>query len=104
MIQENGKSVLFSGCAHSGILNILDRFRQLYGGVPDVVFSGFHMKKREDYTAKEADTIRDVAHELQTLPTLFYTCHCTGLPAYQMMKEIMGEQLQYIHCGEEIFL
>ncbi len=32
----------------------------------------------------------------------FYTCHCTGEPAYKMMKLSMGEQLQYVHSGDEV--
>lgn len=46
VIKENNKKVLISGCAHNGILNILDRFRELYLCDPDVVISGFHMIKK----------------------------------------------------------
>ena len=51
VIKEGSKAVLLSGCAHHGILNILDRYRELYGGDPDVVISGFHMMKRHGYSA-----------------------------------------------------
>ncbi len=104
LIRENGKSVLFSGCAHNGILNILDRCRELYGAAPDAVVSGFHMKKSAPYTAAEEATILSTARELQKWPCTFYTCHCTGLPAFDMMKTIMGDQLQYAACGETICL
>ena len=103
-ITENGRTVLFSGCAHNGILNILDRYRELYGGAPYAVVSGFHMKKSGGYTAGEEETIRATARELHKQPTLFYTCHCTGLPAFDMMKEIMGNQLHYLACGQTIHL
>ena len=33
---EGNRKILLSGCAHNGILNILDRFRELFGGAPDV--------------------------------------------------------------------
>lgn len=102
VVREAGKTVLLSGCAHSGILNILDRFQEIYGGAPDVVISGFHLMKKKDYTEEECAEIRDIARELTAVPASFYTCHCTGLPAFDMMKEIMGEQLAYVHCGEAI--
>ncbi|MBR2611157.1 NERD domain-containing protein [Desulfovibrio sp.] len=102
LLEVDGKSVLLSGCAHNGILNILDRYRELYGDAPDVVISGFHMKKTGEYTPEEIATIRETAQLLKQWPCLFYTCHCTGLAAYEMMKEIMGDQLQYLHCGEQI--
>lgn len=102
VVREEGKSFLFSGCAHNGILNILDRYKELYDAEPDVVVSGFHMMKKTDYTEAEIQNIRDTAHELKKYHTVFYTCHCTGIPAYERMKEIMGEKLHYVHCGEEI--
>ncbi len=104
VIRESGKRVLLSGCAHNGILNVLDRFREVLGGTPDAVVSGFHMMKKTGYTPEEISTIRETAEELKTLPTRFFTCHCTGLPAYDLMKEILGGQLAYLHCGDTIIL
>lgn len=102
VVESEGKRILISGCAHNGILNILDRFRELYGGDPDVVVSGFHMMKKEDYEEDEVTLIEEVAAELKDMDTLFYSGHCTGLPAFAMMKEIMGEKLQYMHSGDRI--
>lgn len=94
------KNVLVSGCAHNGILNILDRYKELYGGYPDAVISGFHMSKKSPYTREEEETIRAIARELKELPTIFYTGHCTGDRAMNLMEEIMGTQLVRIHCGD----
>lgn len=97
-----GKRVLVSGCAHNGILNILDHYRQLYGGDPQVVFSGFHMARKQGLTGPDVADIRQTAAELAGMSTIFYTGHCTGIEAYEMMKEIMGEKIQYLHCGESV--
>ena len=103
LIRENGKSVLLSGCAHSGVLNILERCLSLCGAAPDVMISGFHMmKKSGEYTPEELDVIRGTARALLSWPSVFYTCHCTGLPAYQIMKEIMGDRLRYFACGDTL--
>lgn len=102
VVESEEKRILISGCAHNGILNILDRYRELYGGAPDLVISGFHMMKKEDYDEDEVKLIKDVAAELKGMDTLFYSGHCTGLPAFAMMKEIMGEKLQYMHSGDRI--
>ena len=104
VVEENGLRVLLSGCAHNGILNILDRFGEVCGGVPDVVISGFHMKKSAGYSHEEEAEISQTAKELTRFPCRFYTCHCTGLPAYEMMKEIMGAQLNYLACGDRLQL
>ena len=99
VLHDGGKNYLFSGCAHSGILNILDSYRDLYGGFPDVVLTGFHFMKKSEYTDAEKRNILTVAKELSGMPTVFYSGHCTGETAFAMMKEIMGEQLHELHSG-----
>ncbi len=101
VVEQEGKRILLSGCAHNGILNILDRYREIYGDEPDVVISGFHMVQKE-YEEADWDNIRETARELKKLKTIFFTGHCTGEEPYKVMKEIMGEQLRQIHSGEEL--
>lgn len=87
---------LISGCAHNGILNILDEFRSLYGCDPRIVVSGFHMVQQE-YTDADLDEIRQTAMELSKMNTVFYTGHCTGHKAFDVLKDIMGEKLKAIN-------
>ena len=100
VISYGGKKILLSGCAHNGMLSILDAFRDKYGTAPDVAISGFHLMKSTKYTDEEYREIVDIGKELKKFPTIFFTCHCTGEPAYEIMKLTMGEQLQYVHSGE----
>lgn len=104
VIREGPKRVLMSGCAHSGILSIMDAFCDKYGKEPDLVISGFHLMKKTEYTGDEIREIEEIAWELKKYSTRFITCHCTGLPAFDRMKAIMGDQLAYVHSGEEIDL
>ena len=103
VIKQNGKRWLLSGCAHNGILNILDRYKELFAGYPDYVITGFHMMKREgEHTEEEKTVIIQTAQELSQLDTVFYSGHCTGIPAFELMKVIMGDKLNALHSGEEI--
>ena len=103
VITQNGKRWLLSGCAHNGILNILDKYKELFNSYPDYVITGFHMMKREgEHTEEEKTVIIQTAHELSQLDTVFYSGHCTGIPAFELMKVIMGEQLIALHSGEHI--
>ena len=104
VVREGRKSVLFSGCAHHGILNILDRYRELFGEDPTHVVSGFHMKKDSGYTEEDTQFIIDTALELTKYRTMFYTGHCTGEVPFEAMKKIMEEQLEYVHSGDEVIL
>lgn len=104
VITEGDRHVLMSGCAHTGIVNILDRYEELFHADPDVVISGFHLMQKEAYTEAERETIRQMAEVLADKPSVFYTGHCTGAAAYAIMKDVMGEKLQPIHSGDEICL
>ena len=102
VIAQGQRRVLMSGCAHSGILSILDAFCDKYRKEPDLVISGFHLMKKTEYKSDEIREIEDMARELKTYSTRFVTCHCTGIPAFDRMKAVMGDQLEYVHSGEEI--
>ncbi len=103
VVEEKGKRVLISGCAHNGILNILEEYERMYGGAPDVVLSGFHLMKKSEYCHEDVEMIRRIAIDLKERSnTRFYTGHCTGEIPFQIMHEMMGEQLVYVHSGDII--
>ena len=102
VIHQDGMSILMSGCAHNGILSILDAYTDRYKKAPDLVISGFHLMKKTDYRDSEIEEIRAIAEELKKYPTRFITCHCTGTTAFDIMKSIMGNSLHYVHSGDEI--
>ncbi len=102
VITENNRHVLMSGCAHNGILSILDAYKEKYGGSPDAVISGFHLMKKGKYTDEELRKVVDMGLELKAYPTMFYTCHCTGEAAFKIMQLTMGDKLKYVHSGDEV--
>ncbi len=102
VISAGDKKILISGCAHNGILSILDAFIEKYGAEPDMVISGFHLMKKTEYTDDELRHIISIGTELMRYSTKFVTCHCTGETAYEIMKNVLGDQLQYVHSGENV--
>jgi 7,8-dihydropterin-6-yl-methyl-4-(beta-D-ribofuranosyl)aminobenzene 5'-phosphate synthase len=34
----------------------------------------------------------------------YYTCHCTGIPQYEIMKKVLGDRLHYLHAGDKLEL
>ncbi len=102
VISQDGENYLFSGCAHHGILNVLDRYKEIYGGEPDYVFSGFHTMRKNSYSDDDISYILDTAEELRKYKTKFYTCHCTGEKPYEAMKKILKDQIEYVHCGDTV--
>ena len=100
VVTENGKNVLFAGCAHRGIVNILDRYREIFSSDPDYVLGGFHlMKHTSPYTDEEIRLIKETAEILSGYNTIFYTGHCTSQRAFDIMSEIMGDKLHALTSG-----
>ena len=83
----------------------MEYYRDYAGSDPDVVISGFHMMRGGNlFSEEDIEEITATALELKKHKTIFYTGHCTGEKPYEIMKEIMGDQLNYVHCGEQILL
>jgi 7,8-dihydropterin-6-yl-methyl-4-(beta-D-ribofuranosyl)aminobenzene 5'-phosphate synthase len=101
VIEEDGKTLLVTGCAHNGIINILEHFHALKGRMPDYVIGGFHLSSRSGGN-EDADTIDRIAKYLLGTKAKFYTCHCTGIEAYERLKSAMGDNIDYLPAGSVI--
>ncbi len=104
IITEGQKHILFSGCAHCGIINILDQYTKLFDASPNVAISGFHLERSKTFTEQQRAGVEQLASRLEQYPTQFYTCHCTGDEAYHILKEILRDQIDYLSVGEQIDL
>lgn len=96
LITENGKTVLFAGCSHNGILNITKSLDA------DFVIGGFHMLNLTEETHDGVRELNFLASGLLKNKAVYYTCHCTGLFAYNYLKKIMKDRLMYLSCGETL--
>ena len=104
LLTADGKKILFCGCAHNGILNVMETLERKFGptSLPDLVIGGFHLMKRTEFSEADTAEITEIANRLKSYKAHFATCHCTGLPVFNQMKEIMGEQLSYVRSGDEV--
>ena len=99
IIEEKSNTILFAGCAHKGIINIMRKAEKVIGKTPTHVFAGLHLAK----TPIDDAFISTLAHELMNYKHCkFYTMHCTGTEQYHQLKEIMGYQIEYLSCGESV--
>lgn len=103
-ITEQGKRVLISGCSHNGIVNILEEYRTLFHAEPHMVVGGFHTAGKDEFSEKSTGQVREIACELKKFGTIFYTCHCTGVKPYQIMKAELGDAIHYLSTGDQIII
>lgn len=97
LIREGEKTICVSGCAHRGVLNIMQWAR------PDVLVGGFHFKQILPQ-GEGAAMLDHAAQVLQGHPATYYTGHCTGTAQYAYLKERMGDRLRALSTGMEIWV
>lgn len=88
--------LLFTGCAHSGLENIL-------AATPfpvNEVVGGFHLLDGHE----SEDELGELAYRLTASypQTHFHTSHCTGDAVFSTLKDVMAERLQAFSCGTKI--
>jgi len=107
VMRDDDGLIIFSGCCHNGILNVLDTVRAEFPGCPiKAVIGGFHLfNPALAKIAEEPAYVRSLGEAmLASEGTLFITGHCTGTEAYGILKEILGDRLAYFSTGREFSL
>ncbi|NLG76832.1 MAG: MBL fold metallo-hydrolase [Xanthomonadaceae bacterium] len=101
IVTQGGEDVLFTGCAHNGIVNIIEAAGTLQGRTPRWVVGGFHLCLKE--SAADGDTafaVR-VADALSAYDAVYYTGHCTGEGGYRLIQERLGDRVFRLSTGLE---
>lgn len=102
IIGSGEKTLLIAGCAHRGIVNIIDRFKALRGVMPTYVIGGFHLYSHGKQQSEAAETVREIGENLLASEAKFYTCHCTGIESYERLKAVMADKIAYLSTGDRI--
>lgn len=100
IIEEDGQTVLVTGCTHRGIINVMTHLKAVKGKYPDYVIGGFHLSNRAQTNTESDTTIERTAKFMQSTGAMFYTCHCTGHKPFEKIKSIVGDKVRYIAAGE----
>ncbi len=87
--------LLFTGCAHSGLENILSACPWPV----KAVVGGFHLLDNQE----SEEELRSLASRLmESYPhTQFYTSHCTGDSVFSILSGVMDDHLHAFSCGTE---
>ncbi len=99
IITENNKRYLIAGCAHKGMLNIIDEAKRLSNYEIEAVLGGLHLFSRSTGMSESKERVIALGYELKSRNVHLYTCHCTGEEAYQLLKPILKDKIEYIRTG-----
>ena len=88
--------LLFTGCAHSGLENILSACPHPV----TTVVGGFHLLDNHESEAM----LSALSHRLADAypQTQFYTSHCTGDAVFAILQGVMGDKIHPFSCGTTI--
>ncbi len=87
------EGLLFTGCAHSGLENIL-------AACPwpvNAVVGGFHLLDGHETEEELANLGKRLKKDCPK--RIFYTSHCTGSTVFTILKNVMGDMIQPFACG-----
>ena len=106
VVQTSSGDIMITGCSHNGIVNIIDKYKEIYGSGRHLshVIGGFHLYSKGSGHYESPELVRSLAETLSENGIVFHTCHCTGPVAYENMKSIMGDRLSYLRTGDSISL
>ncbi len=95
--------VILNSCSHGGVDNILKEVQATFPGKKLLaMIGGFHLMglMGTKSVAFSTEEIRALAQRVKALGVQeVYTGHCTGDPAFAILKEELGEQIQYFSTG-----
>lgn len=92
--------VVVTGCAHRGIVNIVESARKAYPGKPvAAVVGGFHLVDAPE------DAINTVADAMVQIDPVRILCgHCTGPRAYAALMARLPGRVAWLACGQKFQL
>jgi 7,8-dihydropterin-6-yl-methyl-4-(beta-D-ribofuranosyl)aminobenzene 5'-phosphate synthase len=103
VVRKAGGLVVFSGCSHSGVLNMVETVGQLFPGEPiQALIGGFHFIGVPwwPFSGESRTNIRQIGLSLLSYPLQkVYTGHCTAKSGFRILKEVMGEKLESFPVG-----
>jgi 7,8-dihydropterin-6-yl-methyl-4-(beta-D-ribofuranosyl)aminobenzene 5'-phosphate synthase len=96
------KLLVYTGCAHNGLQNILETVTTNISTPIDWVIGGFHLlSPRKEILYESELEITTIGNALQSQypKTIFLTGHCTGENAFITLSQILTNHIIQFYCG-----
>lgn len=92
------KCTIITGCAHPGIIQIVEKIKKDFNYQIELLLGGFHLKDMKVYNIQQiTDQLKDDFAVEQIAP-----CHCTGKKANALFKKKFSDKYITIKTGSQI--
>jgi|APFre7841882724_1041349.scaffolds.fasta_scaffold13437_3 7,8-dihydropterin-6-yl-methyl-4-(beta-D-ribofuranosyl)aminobenzene 5'-phosphate synthase len=103
VVRDDDGLIAFTGCGHSGVLNMVETVIESF---PEsrikAVVGGFHLigiPAPETMAGSKDEMVALAQHMRQMTVDAYWTGHCTGHKAFEILKEGLGAKLGAFHTG-----
>lgn len=107
VIRTSSGLVLFTGCSHNGILNILEKVSSLFPSEKiNSIIGGLHLKPTLSFDYfNNSKYVASIANKLQeSTVQKIYANHCTTKKSCDLLGSILGSKIHYFSAGSKIIL
>ena len=105
-LREGDTLVVLTGCAHSGLLNMVEAAAAEFPGVPvKAVVGGFHLASLPPFrgASEREEAIAAVGRRVLELGVgKTWTGHCTGEKAFEVLRGAMGARVADFRTGTRL--
>ncbi len=99
VLDTTAGTAVLTGCAHPGIVEIVERAKEIRPGDIDIALGGFHLKESDE------SRVSAVIKALKDLGVMRMGCsHCTGGPQTEMFQKAWQNDFVPFGCGTSIRL
>lgn len=98
VIKEGSKTILVSGCFHSGVKNIADNITTYFNQKITHIIGGFHLQNSAGNKVSD-ELFNELKKYLLNNKIKCYTGHCTGEVFLIKIKNILKVNFNYISTG-----
>jgi 7,8-dihydropterin-6-yl-methyl-4-(beta-D-ribofuranosyl)aminobenzene 5'-phosphate synthase len=103
LLIEYDEVVLFSGCSHSGIINLIEEVKLLSKNMRiKAKFGSFHINNPISKKNESQDYIKELTEAICKTDSVFYTGHYTRENKFLYIKGLMCRKIQKMSIGEVI--
>jgi len=105
VFEDNNELLIFNSCSHNGILNAIETVKKK---IPDKkirsYIGGLHLFNPVSKINDSDEYLDYLINRLKDMDIIIYTGHCTGKYALNYMKNKLGNKIQEINTGMELFV
>ena len=105
VLEDGNELLIFNSCTHNGILNVIETVKAKLPNKKIRCFvGGLHLFNPTTKKNESNEYLDYLLKELENIDFIVYTGHCTGKYALNYMKEKLGDKIQEINTGMELYI